>query len=126
MSAVFLMSVFFVLLNTDQFLKKKILLFISSGSAPLQDTFRNCRCFLPCDGAHKLNENDSVRVLVQHLSEEDEQIHNVSSLYDGGQCLVPGCFQRDKLYSLKIYTNDNDHVPKILLNKNVPPGKDTI
>ncbi|KAF4100963.1 hypothetical protein G5714_019159 [Onychostoma macrolepis] len=94
---------------------------VCASSAPLQQTFRNCRCSLPCDGAPELKKHESVRVLVQLPSEEDEQIHNVSSLYVGGNCSVLGCLQRDTLYSLKIYADDNDPVPKILLNKNVLP-----
>lgn len=103
-----------------------MLLFISSGSAPLQETDRNCRCFLPCDGSPELEKHDSVRVLVQHLSDDLELIRNVSSLYDGGRCSVPGCFQRSMHYRLQMYANDKDPVPKILLNKtDLQPGKDT-
>ncbi|KAK9958205.1 hypothetical protein ABG768_012379 [Culter alburnus] len=76
------------------------------------------QCSLSCDGAPELEQHESVLVLIRRPSYEDlEEIQTVSSLYDGGRCSVPGCFQRDTMCTLKIYTHDNRTVPKVLIDK---------
>lgn len=100
-------------------------MFISSGCAPLQQTC--VQCSLSCDGVPALKKHDSVIVSINHPLQEEvpDKVYNVSSLCDRGHCSVPGCFQRDTPYTLRIYAND-DLVPKILVDEpNLLPGKDT-
>lgn len=112
----------FVFTFTLHFLNESIdiPLFTFSGPAPQ----KNCQCFLYCDEAHDLKKHESVHVLVEQHSETVlDEIFTVSSLYDGGRCSVPGCFERDTRFMLKIYAN-NVRVPKLLYNKtDLQPGK---
>ncbi|CAM4640669.1 unnamed protein product [Leuciscus chuanchicus] len=64
------------------------------------------RCSLSCDGEPELKQLKSVHVRVEHQSVPVLD-KTFSSLYDGGHCSVPGCFQRDEKYTLEIYTHDN-------------------
>ncbi len=103
---------------------KTCLLFKSSGCASVPQTC--VQCSLSCDEAPELKKHDRVIVLVEHLSENvHEVVCTVSSLCDGGRCSVPGCFQRDTLYTLKLFAYDNEPVPKVLMNKTIRTGKDT-
>lgn len=74
-----------------------------------------------------LKEHKSVIASIKPpLQKDSDKVYNVSSLCDGERCSVPGCFQRDSLYTLEIYDNDDHTVSKILFIKtNLQPGKDT-
>lgn len=101
-----------------------IALFLSSGPYALQERSSDCRCSLSCDGEPELQQLKSVHVLVERHSDTVLD-KTFPSLYDGERCSVPGCFERDAKYTLKIYTHDdNEKVPKLLYDKpDVQPGK---
>lgn len=91
---------------------------VCAGCASVPQTC--VQCSLSCDEAPELKKHDRVIVLVEHLSENvHEVVCTVSSLCDGGRCSVPGCFQRDTLYTLKLFAHDDEPVPKVLMNKTI-------
>ncbi|KAK2887754.1 hypothetical protein QQF64_012951 [Cirrhinus molitorella] len=103
-----------------QVLKQLILqLWIIFNCASCAHLPQTCiQCSLSCDGAPELKKHESVIVSVESPFQKDfEKVYNVSSLYHGKHCLVLGCFHRDMPHGLKIYPNDNGHVPEVLFDK---------
>ncbi|XP_052439457.1 E3 ubiquitin-protein ligase TRIM39 isoform X17 [Carassius gibelio] len=101
-----------------------LLLWTSSYCTRCASVPQSCvQCSLSCDEAPVLKKHESVIIsIIPPLLTDSDRVYNVSSLCDGERCSVQGCFQRDSLYTLEIYTfGDETMSEKLVDEPNLQP-----